>query len=133
MALAIKSRPPKDMVSPEARFAVLGGALQEIADMPAGDFVCFLHNAWSKGTVAYAGILEDLLVRHERTPKAWAKDVDIHLENIDEMLREPSYLFGERGCGLSVDQVRNHVAKYGRLLAAWPDIHAAAKQFFQNT
>ena len=31
--------------------------------------------------------------------KAWAEDMDEHLENVFEMLREPSYLFGERGCG----------------------------------
>ena len=126
MSLALRCRPSSRTAKPKERFAELGGELEASAFLGKGDFVHLLHEAWAKGAAAYAGNLERLLQAHGRTPAAWAKDVNDHLDKVLEMLREPSLLFGGRGCGLTAEQVRGHAGKYGRLLKIWPDLFDAA-------
>jgi hypothetical protein len=62
-------------------------------------------------------------------PALWAEDVRRHLDAIDAidaLLAEPTSLFGRGGCGLSVAQAMRRFDRYGRLLAAWPALHARA-------
>lgn len=75
--------------------------------------------------MAHVEGLESLLDRYGGEPAAWADDVGEHLDAVNAALSEPTSLFGESGCGLSIEQVRRHFERYGRLLAVWPALHAA--------
>ncbi len=125
MALALRCRPSSGTEGVKERFRELSENLGEAASLGTSGFAHFLHDAWSEGAGAYATSLEEAL-DGDCLPEEWGKDTQAHLEAVYEMLREPSYLFGKRGCGLSVEQVRNHAAGYGRLLGIWPDLLEAA-------
>jgi len=124
MALALRCRPSFGTEGVKERFRELAENLEAAASARTNEFAHFLHDAWSEGAEAYAASLEKAL--DEDLPSEWAEDTKTHLEAVYETLREPSYLFGERGCGLSAEQVRGHAASYGRLLGIWPDLLEAA-------
>lgn len=124
MALAIAYMPSEEVVDPTERYRELGSTFEKIAGQNTGHFVEIVHNAFSMQYMAVVEHLESLLDEYNRQPADWAEDCDIHIASINEVLREPHALFGKRGCGLSVDRVRHHIAMFGALLAEWPDIWA---------
>lgn len=126
MALSISCFPPLSESDPRERMRMLGANFIEVSSLRTVDFIQAIHETWSRGAVAYTEILENLLVQYDKQPNDWTVDVTDHLENIYTMLREPLLLFGDTGCGLTVEQVKNHVSQYGLLLSLWPDLHQAA-------
>jgi len=125
MALAIARRPAASVADPAERFRLLGAALVEVAAERNAGFVEAAHAAWSRQLSGYVTLLESLLDRYGREPAAWATDVDEHIDAVNAVLREPLGLYGDSGCGLSVDGARRHLRLYGELLAAWPALHGA--------
>jgi len=125
MAVAVANRPDRSVADPADRFLALGKAIAEAGALKPGRFVDLVHGALSPSLQAYAESLEGLLDRHGRSPGAWAADVEEHLGAVNAALSEPTSLFGEEGCGLSIEQVSRHFDRYGRLLAVWPALHAA--------
>jgi hypothetical protein len=126
MAVAVANRPDRSVADPADRFLALGKAIAEAGALKPGRFVDLVHGALSPSLQAYAESLEGLLDRHGRSPAAWAADLEEHLGAVNAALSEPTSLFGEEGCGLSIEQVRRHFDRYGRLLAVWPALHAAS-------
>jgi hypothetical protein len=126
MALSVACLPPSHVTDPRERMRLLGNHFTETAALKTGDCVEMLFESWSTGAFAYAEILEDLSETCGHLPESWAQDVEAQLENVYEMLREPTLLFGETGCGLTIEEVKYHLDHYGRLLSVWPDIHDKA-------
>ena len=122
MASVLAARPSAS--SPEGRFADLGRVLCGLAALPEADFAEAVHAAWVSGIEGYAGLLVDLLGRYGREPSSWALDVEAHLASVEASLAGPEVLFGTSGCGLEPGRARCHFDLYGRLLAAWPGLHA---------
>ena len=91
-----------------------------------------MHNLWSQSIQIYAQDLEVLLDKYNRTPEAWATDVEILLESIYELLREPSYLFSKNKYGNSSEDIQYHINKYGHLLKIWPEVHSYSAKLNQE-
>jgi hypothetical protein len=125
MTVALAYRPGVSVSGAAERFRVLGGAIADSGRLRPGAFVELIHGALAPSLEAHVAGLEALLDRYGGEPAAWAEDVGEHLDAVNAALSEPTSLFGEGGCGLSIEQVRRHFDRYGRLLAAWPELHAA--------
>lgn len=77
--------------------------------------------------------LDAALRKHNRTPEYWAKDVDAIIKAIKDASIKPNYvvcsdlakLFGEE-CEAEI--LQKMILDYGKLIRAWPDIHATAKR-----
>jgi hypothetical protein len=126
MAVAVANRPPRSLADPAERFLFLGDAIADAGSQKAGRFVDLVYEALAPSLMAHIEGLESLLDRYGREPAAWAADVEEHLGAVNAALSEPSSLFGEAGCGLSIERARRHFDRFGRLLAVWPDLHAAS-------
>jgi hypothetical protein len=125
MAVAVANRPGGSVSGAAERFRALGGAIAGAGRLKPGAFVDLVYGALAPSLEAHVADLESLLARYGGEPAAWAEDVGEHLDAVNAALSEPTSLFGEGGCGLSIEQVRRHFDRYGRLLAAWPELHAA--------
>lgn len=128
MALTLSCLPDASITDSRSRMIQLGKNYVEQSLLSTVDFVDTIHQCWIQGALAYAEILEGLLDTYERQPSLWAADIDELLENIYTKVREPRLLFGQPGCGFSVEQVMGHLKKYGMLLTVWPDILDFASQ-----
>ena len=126
MSAAIYSRPGKDATDIDERFRILGSGIEEIGELPAREFTDAVHSTLSAGLQSYADQLEESLETYNREPELWADDVMVHLESVYSLLREPERMFGEEGCGLSVERAQFHFRNYGRLLSCWPALHRKA-------
>ena len=122
MSLSIAVVPPENFQDPRERLLHIGEKMREAASLSAVEFTGIIHETWSKSVIAYAEHLESLLGTYDRIPISWAEDVDVLLENVYAHVREPALLFGASGCNCSVDEVRSHADRYGRLLCQWPDL-----------
>ena len=121
-ALLITLVPDKDMAEPETRYQVLGRRLVNLASSPLSDLALFVHAGWSKAVVKYVEHLEGLIDRYNGEPEYWRRDVELHLDRLREALREPTSIFGEKGCGLSPEKFAEQTKLFGRLLMCWPEL-----------
>jgi hypothetical protein len=126
MSVAALNRPAPSIIALADRFEALGDALLDASELSSSSFDDLVYDLWSRGAEARIEKMETLLDRYDRSLAAWAADVEKHIEAIEAILGEPTALFGERGCGLSIASVRRHFGLYGRLLAIWPELHARA-------
>jgi len=134
MPCAIGYGPKAEPEATEERFIAIGQMYCALAGLKNADFVEHAHAAFSGQYSHIVQLLQSLLDKFERKPELWAEDADIHIASINEIFREPKRLFGQHGCGFSIERVKYHMDLYGRLLQAWPEIwrHFASREFSPN-
>jgi hypothetical protein len=132
MAVILACRPDREITSPHNRLNDIADVLLEFSSFSKMEFVEIVHDLWSKRIQDYALELENLLEEYNRKPVSWATDTDLLLEDIYELLREPSYLFSKKRYGFNSDDVQYHMGMYGKLLKIWPDIHKHSAQLNQE-
>ena len=120
MHLVVALAPSLPATDAADRLVALGTALEEIASGSTSEFVSTVHGLWLNTATHHTEQLEGLLERYERRPETWAADVVRFNAAAYEMMQEPGSLFGEVGCGMSAEELRKAVGRYGRVLAVWP-------------
>lgn len=106
----------------EEGFNYYGSLFSDIARLSNSSFVDHLHGAFSAQYTAVIEYYEKLLERYNREPASWAADMETHIENIQEKMRNPLSLFGKEGCDLSIERAKYHLEHYGEVLKIWPDL-----------
>jgi hypothetical protein len=106
----------------EEGFNYYGSLFSDIARLSNSSFVNHLHGAFSAQYTAVIEYYEKLLERYNREPASWAADMEQHIENIQEKMRNSLSLFGKEGCDLSIERAKYHLEHYGELLKIWPDL-----------
>ena len=127
ITIGINSQPDRSISDHAERYRATGRSYQEAASMRTGDFVDQVRALVTHGITPYTVMLEEILEKYKEQPESWADDVSVHIDNVFEVMREPAYLFGSRGCGFTVEQVKNQMKNYGRLIEIWPGLFEAAK------
>ncbi|MDC0723724.1 hypothetical protein [Nannocystis bainbridge] len=114
--------------------ARLGEHLGELGRLPPADFRAFVSGRLWRQKELYARHLQRLLARHGGAPAWWADDVRRHLGAVAEHAAHRDYpaprdLLGEAGDpDRALARAQQLVARFGALLAAWPDIRATAAE-----
>ncbi len=106
----------------EEGFNYYGSLFSDIARLSNSSFVDHLHGAFIAQFNAVIEYYEKLLERYNREPASWAADMETHIENIQEKMRNPLSLFGKEGCDLSIERAKYHLEHYGEVLKIWPDL-----------
>jgi len=114
----------------EDAFYYYGEVFSSLASLSNAAFVDHLHGAFSLQFQAVIDYYEELLERYNRQPLSWAQDMEKHIEKIQEKQREPLSIFGEEGCGLSLERAKFHLYHYGELLKIWPELWQKGKTAF---
>lgn len=100
----------------EDAFYYYGEVFSSLARLSNAAFVDHLHGAFSLQFQAVIDYYEELLERYNHQPISWANDMKKHIEKIQEKLLDPMSIFGENGCGLSIEKTKFHFEHYGELL-----------------
>lgn len=134
MVQCIRSHEPLRGGPPSLRLRALGRHLQELGRLSATDFDAFLRARMARQKALYIEHYERLLDEHAQEPRLWAEDVRSHLEAIRGSLAAPDYVVprdlladGQRSPDEARRLARRLVLDFGRLLAEWPDVIAAAR------
>lgn len=125
MFMAIAMQPEPELSAGTERMRAFGHSFIQVAELGKSGFVEVVHSTWSLQYSMLVEHLESLLDRYGRSPPAWAQDVDAHIESINSFLSEPVNLFGNTGCGLTIEAARQQCLRYGALLEIWPELWAA--------
>ncbi len=114
----------------EDAFYYYGEVFSSLARLSNAAFVDHLHGTFSLQFQAVIDYYEELLERYNRQPLSWANDMEKHIKKIQEKLLDPMSIFGENGCGLSIEKTKFHFEHYGELLKIWPELWKHAKDAF---
>lgn len=117
---------------PDARLQALGRHLEQLAALPTAAFFEVVEHETRLQKARYAEHLEQLLVRYDARPRAWADDMRRHLSLLHHALGTPElYVPLELRERLPLPQARelarDLVGRYGQLLTAWPMLVAATR------
>lgn len=104
------------------RIRAFGNNFIRVSELGNAGFLEAMHSTWSSQYIKLVELLESLLDKYDRSPAAWASDVDANIDSINSFLSEPVNLFGKNGCGLSIEDARHQLRMYGALLEIWPEI-----------
>jgi hypothetical protein len=113
---------------PRTALVALGDRLADLCATEAR-FAQWLDDTIEARTRGLVSALRDALARHERTPAAWAIDVDRTLDALARVRSEPElfpYDLADRPLPQARGLLREIVRRFARLLAHWPDIVDAA-------
>ncbi len=116
--------------SSDERMRQCGLLLQYIAGLSDGDFRDYLAERYLIARAEYVELLEGLLRRHAFEPTFWAEDVQKRIEAVEAIAMERmgcAAEFAELPPGAARTATRDFVARFGRLVAAWPAMRSAAQ------
>ncbi|HKE18035.1 MAG TPA: hypothetical protein VKB80_24330 [Kofleriaceae bacterium] len=131
LAVQGKDAPASD---PAAALRHLGRGLELIASEPPAAFAERLTDARYQVCMEEIRRLDDLLARYRRTPRYWAREVDRCLGWWWQALRSGSCMTPAElapiagGESAPSARVQRLVLRFGRLLAAWPDVIEATRR-----
>jgi hypothetical protein len=123
--LQANGAPPSE---PAAALRRVGRGLESMASEPPAVFAERFRHARYTECINGISALDDLLQRYLRTPRHWAREVDRCLRWQWQALRSGACLVpgglehAERDAATPLARVQRLVLRFGRLLAAWPDI-----------
>lgn len=114
----------------EDPFYYYGDLFSSIGSLSNSDFIDQVHGSFSLQFMAVLDYYKKLLDDYSRSPSDWAKDMDSHIQKIQEKLRDPLSIFMAQGCKLSIERAKFHIHHYGELLKIWPSLWQKAKDAF---
>jgi hypothetical protein len=118
--------------TPAARMKSLGEFLAAIGAQTMGDFLDFIHAQVLEHESGKLDHLETELREDTESPDFWRQDVEAYIAHVREALTHEDFdipfdLKGERSDEANRVLMRNLFVGYGRLLQAWPEIVAIAR------
>jgi hypothetical protein len=109
----------------------IGSGLERIASGSPAAFADRVRQLRYAQCLAEIRELDELLARHRRTPRYWAREVDRCLVWQWQALRSGACMaprdLESTASGAALARVQRLVLRFGRLLAAWPDVIAATR------
>ncbi len=127
-------------VTPDAGLRRVGAHLAAAAALPTEAFRERARARWHHHASAMATHLEGLLAHHRGEPRWWAADVRQYIANLRASREDPTMPLplewrdparaagGEADRAAGWDAARAYVAHFADLIAAWPEITAAAAE-----
>lgn len=115
-----------------ARMRALGQHLVSLGELPVAALFDVIEAETRTQKQRYADHLQQLLRRHDGRPRWWADDVRRHLQLLRRSLESdalcvPLELRERHSLPRARQLVRTIVARYGRLLRAWPELVEAVR------
>ena len=120
-----------------ARMSQLGAHLLQIGSRPLPEFEAHVRSLQQYRAAAFTALLSNRLHTHGASPSFWAADVERLLERMAaapaaDHFVVPRDLRGRHDPATARQLSRELIAKFGRLLDAWPAIVAAATRLRAN-
>lgn len=108
-------------------FACFGKALVELSGMPHNKWMDMCRSIWYGYVGSITDTLKELLVKYDRKPSYWAKDVDVFLDRIrSQSMDVASFVPRELHAAGSPEEAgrvhRKMLYDYGMLLVHWSSI-----------
>lgn len=119
---------PDLSAGPDARSGVLGHYLGELAGKP-GDFAAMLRAAWQAYLVHHHTLVLDSIRSRPDYPHWWRHSMRVSLERLASHMASDAEIpleYAGRTGMVALDELRQDVLRFGRLLEAWPEIRSAA-------
>jgi hypothetical protein len=122
-----------DLSSPEKRMNALGGFLATIGEQEPADFLDFVQGYVLEHESGKLDHLETELREDVVTPDFWREDVEAYIAHVREALTHEDFdipfdMKHDRSDEKNRALMRELFIRYGRLLEAWPEIVAAARE-----
>ena len=127
---------------PAMRMKALGGFLTSIGEQEPEDFLDFIHGHILEHESGKLDHLETELREDVESPDFWREDLETYITHVREALTHEDFdipfdLKSERSDEANRILMRELFTRYGRLLQAWPEIVAVAREVhasgFQST
>jgi hypothetical protein len=123
---------PSPAKEEQERLKLLGRGFLDYGRLEAAEFHRFLRRCAMQEAAAGIRELRSLMAAHGRRPQYWAADCEAYIQSRMASIVRPEYgVPGDLRRGGTVtdalNTARRLVTRFGELLAAWPDMVAAAR------